>query len=95
MHAEFSPVALADLEEIADFIARDDPKAAENWVERLVQIADRAAALPRAGRVVPELGDENIREVLLRSYRIIYRVRRSGIVVLTVIEGRRRLKLRR
>jgi plasmid stabilization system protein ParE len=63
-------------------------------VQRLLEAADRAAVLPHSGRVVPELRDESIREVLLRNYRIIYRVRRGGIV-LTVIEGRRRLKLRR
>jgi addiction module RelE/StbE family toxin len=95
VHAEFSPAALADLEEIADYIARDDSKAAEVWVQRLLEAADRAAVFPHSGRVVPELRDESIREVLLRNYRIIYRVRRGGILVLTVIEGRRRLKLRR
>ncbi len=95
MRAEFSPAALVDLEEIAGYIARDDRNAPEAWVQKLVETVDRAAALPRAGRVVPELRDASIREVLLRSYRIIYRVRRTGILVLTVIEGRRLLKPRR
>jgi len=91
---EFSPNAQADLEEIALYIARDDPLAAEAWVQKLIVTAEKAAILPRAGRVVPELRDPDIREVFLRSYRIVYRVEKTRILVLTVFEGHRRLRVR-
>jgi len=83
--------AVADLEESGDFIARAKPAAARVWVGRLQDRARAAATAPRAGRVVPELGRDDIREVILRSYRIVYRVDPGGIVVLTIFEGHRTL----
>jgi toxin ParE1/3/4 len=80
-----------DLLEIGRFISRDDPLAARRWVERLRERARAAAAVPLAGRKTPEFDREDIREVLLRTYRIIYRVREGEIQVLTVLEGRRLL----
>jgi plasmid stabilization system protein ParE len=47
--------------------------------------------MPQTGRVVPELGRDDVRQVLLRTYRIIYLVHHGGITVLTVFEGHRRL----
>lgn len=78
-----------DLEEIDAYIAADDAVAAERWVERLMERAHKAAWVPFAGRVVPELGLENVREVLLRTYRIVYRIEGSEVQVLTVFEGHR------
>lgn len=83
--------AARDLLDIASYIADDDPVAARRWVERLRAKAAAAAAAPRAGRRVPELRRDDIREVFLRTYRIVYRVLDDGIVVLTVFEGHRRL----
>lgn len=47
--------------------------------------------MPNAGRIVPEVGRPDVREVLLRTYRIVYRVVDDGIVVLTLFEGHRLL----
>jgi plasmid stabilization system protein ParE len=91
VRVELSAEAERDLEEIADYIARDNPVAAEAWVGKLVAAAKAAGTNPRAGRVVPEWGDPDVREVFLRTYRIVYRVEARRIVVLTVIEGHRRL----
>lgn len=81
--------AATDLVAIGDYIAVDKPTAARAWVERLRERAANVADIPRAGRVVPELGRDDVREVFLRSYRIVYRVGPKGIVVLTVFEGHR------
>ncbi|MFO0592023.1 MAG: type II toxin-antitoxin system RelE/ParE family toxin [Polyangiaceae bacterium] len=81
--------AILDLEEIDAYIAADDPIAAQRWVNRLVDHAAKAAWTPYAGRVVPEFGRTEIRELLLRSYRIVYRIRGDEIQVLTVFEGHR------
>jgi toxin ParE1/3/4 len=83
--------AVQDLVELADYIARDDAASARSWVERLRERATLAAAAPRMGRRVPELGGDDVRETYLRTYRLVYRVDGKGIVVLTVVEGRRRL----
>lgn len=91
MSLRWTQRAADDLVAIGEYIAADDPAAARAWVERLRQRAVRASRAPRAGRVVPELGREDGREVFQRSYRIVYRVVDRGIVVLTVFEGHRLL----
>ncbi len=77
------------MSEIGRFIARDKPGAARRWVGRLQRKAREAITAPRVGRRVPELGRDDVRELLLRSYRIVYRIRESEIRVLTVFEGHR------
>ena len=81
--------AIADLRAIDDYIAADNPVAAEQWVGKLIAKAEEAARLPMAGRIVPEKARPDIREVFLRTYRIVYRVRERSILVLTVFEGHR------
>lgn len=92
LKVEFSPTALSDLEDIADYIARDNPIAAEQWVDKLVQAAQKIASHPRSGRAVPEIGDPRIRELIVGEYRVVYRVEEKRLLVLTVIEGHRRLR---
>jgi addiction module RelE/StbE family toxin len=86
---EWTERAVADLRAIDDYIAADTPAAAERWIVRIIAKAEAAARFPMAGRVVPEKGRPDIREVFLRTYRIVYRVRDDGMVVLTVFEGHR------
>ena len=87
MKLRWSARAHRDLHEISDYIAADAPDAARRWIERLRERARKAADLPNAGRHVPELSSEDVREVFVRSYRIVYRIEARGILVLTVIEG--------
>jgi toxin ParE1/3/4 len=56
------------------FIAADNPSVAESFGLRLMSKVDVLANFPLIGRVVPEDNHENIREIVLRPYRIIYRV---------------------
>ncbi|MBN1962441.1 MAG: type II toxin-antitoxin system RelE/ParE family toxin [Deltaproteobacteria bacterium] len=81
--------ARRDLLNIGRFIARDNHRAARVWIERLRERAHKAAETPLSGRVVPERADLNVREVFLRNYRIVYRVFKDTIHVLTVFEGHR------
>jgi len=83
--------AASDLVAIGEYIAADNPGAARRHVERLPRRARDAARAPLAGRHVPELRREDVREVLLGSYRIVYRVAKGAIDVLTVFEGHRLL----
>ncbi len=80
-----------DLDAIDAYIAEDNPIAAERWIEELLATAQRAAEMPLSGRRVPELERDDIRELLKRSYRVIYRVLDDRIEVLTVFEGHRLL----
>jgi toxin ParE1/3/4 len=81
--------ARTDLEAIGEYIARDDAEAAATWVARLMATVERLATLPFRGRCVPELARDDVREVLVRSYRIVYLVTSSSIDVLTIFEGHR------
>jgi len=89
---EYSPTALFDLEDIADYIAQDNPISAEQWVDKLMAAAEKVARHPRSGRAVPEVDDTKIREVIVGEYRIVYRLEEKRLLVLTVIEGHRRLR---
>jgi toxin ParE1/3/4 len=81
--------AEADLEEIHDYIADDDPAAAKRWIEKLLERGRKAGIVPLAGRVVPEFKREDLREVFVRTYRIVYRITSHEVQVLTVFEGHR------
>ena len=93
MRLRWTDRAKQDLLEIGEYIARDNRTVARGWVQRLRERARKAAETPLAGRVVPELGREDVREVFLGSYRIVYEFRRDAIHVLTVFEGHRRFPL--
>jgi addiction module RelE/StbE family toxin len=81
--------ALQDLEAIADYIAADSPTYAGIVVKKVVNQTKTLARFPRAGRKVPEFDDENIRELLVYSYRIIYRLEGEEVVIAAVIHGKR------
>lgn len=81
------PRAAQDLVEIDEYIAADDPVAAKRWVTKLIAAAERAGKLPMSGAVVRELGRTDVRQVLVGTYRVIYRVVAGAIHVLAVVEG--------
>lgn len=85
----WSKRATADLEQIGDFIAMDQPERARSYVQLLVDRAKQAIDFPQSGRIVPELRDENLREFIEGNYRIVYEINsaKKTIVVITVFEG--------
>jgi addiction module RelE/StbE family toxin len=89
MKVHWTPRALRDLREIGAFIRRDNPEAARRWVDQLQNRAEQVAEAPRAGRVVPELEREEIREVILKGYRIVYFLGPNEIAIMTLFEGHR------
>ena len=83
--------AAADVQAIHDFIGRDSARYAEVVVDRLLSAVDRLERFPRSGRVVPELQREDLREVLLGNYRIVYWLVEDRAEVLTVFHSSRLL----
>jgi toxin ParE1/3/4 len=69
-----SPSALGDLEDIVRYIARHNSEAAERMGYALIARAEGLAAFPEMGRMVPEFRQPELREVIHRSYRVIYRL---------------------
>ena len=87
----WTPQAADDLDAIAEFISKDSPHHSSLFVLDVLQAVDRLTEFPKSGRVVPEIDDPLVREVILGSYRIIYRVRNHLVEVLTVFHGARLL----
>jgi plasmid stabilization system protein ParE len=79
----WSLTASADLQEIEDFIARDSPLHAVNFVDRIVEAAETLQQAPQLGRVVPEFGRTDLRELLFRGYRIVYLVKGGVVSILS------------
>lgn len=62
-------------------------------VQKILDVARQLERFPHAGRVVPELGDEAIREHFVYSYRVIYQARDNNTVFVTaVVHGKRMLE---
>lgn len=80
-----------DLRDIAAFIAKDNPEAALRLGDLIFHRVADLEKFPEFGRVVPERNQPNIREIVVKSYRVIYRVRKNEkiIEVLRVWHGAR------
>lgn len=89
----WSPFAHQRVNEIADHIAKDNFTAAEKWVNSIYDGVKRLKDFPKSGRVVPEVGKSYIREILHGNYRIIYRIEKESINILTVRHGKQLLPI--
>ncbi len=79
--------ALLQLAEIEEFIAKDNPKTAEKLINYLTEHNHYILQNPNIGRVVPEIKDSNIRELIVKKYRIVYRIKEDIIEILTIFAG--------
>lgn len=89
----WSTRAVADIESIASYIARDSETYARSTVRTILQKARTLSSFPRIGRVVPEFDDDDIREIFAYSYRIIYRITAERVEIAAVVHGRRSLEI--
>ena len=80
----WSPLSVERLEDIFEYISKENSPAARKMVNRIFKKVETLSEYPRRGRKVPEVKREEIREVFLGEYRIIYRVESNKIVVLTI-----------
>jgi len=85
--------SLADIENIAEFIAKDSERYASIQVERFFDETIILEQFPYAGRIVPEIKNRYVREIILGNYRIIYRITSKDIIdILTVHHSSRLIK---
>ena len=85
--------ALEYLIEIESFIAQDNPQKAIEFTDHLIAKCENLKDNPDMGRVVPELQIQQVRELIVKNYRIVYRHIDEEIQILTVFEGHRLLPL--
>jgi len=81
--------AVEDMEAIWKFIANDSDAYADLVVARLLESVERLEHFPRSGRIVPELSDPQLREIIESPYRIVYRVHNETVEILTVFRASR------
>jgi toxin ParE1/3/4 len=85
----WSPEAIEDVDSIGEYIGRDSEFYARAVTTKIIEMGRNIERFPRVGRIVPELGEESIRERFVYSYRVVYQVQRTRILVVAVIHGAR------
>lgn len=88
----WSSTALEDVDAIATYISRDSSAYAAAVVQKIIDVTSNLSNFPFSGRIVPELNDNNFREKLVYSYRIIYRVEDDNVTITAVVHGKRSLE---
>ena len=85
--------ALLRLIEIEDFISQDSADRARKFVDQIIEHAECLSCNFHSGRTVPEISNPDIRELIFRKYRIVYRIKGNNLDILTVFEGHRLLRI--
>lgn len=89
----WSPLAVDRTSEIAEYIAQDKPSAAQQWVKSLFLKVEQLKTSPEMGRIVPEIENNQFRELIFGNYRIIYRIETDRISILTIRHGKQILPI--
>ncbi len=77
----WAPSARLDLRELASYIGESRPRASVSFVKNVFCTVEHLSGFPKSGRVVPEFNDPNIREVVRKPCRIVYRVKHREHIV--------------
>lgn len=89
---KWSPRAVSNLDEICDYIAGDSDYYARLFAKRIIAIVKDIPQFPRAGRIVPEYKDENLREKIYQDYRIVYRLKNDAVEIVAICHGAKPLE---
>ncbi len=92
---QWAEVATRDLEELVSRIAVDSAPDAERVLDRIEKRAATLESTPARGRAVSELssfGMRSRRELVIRPYRLVYRIEGDTVTVLAIFDGRRDLE---
>ena len=97
MKVMMSDPALGDVEGIETFLSDKSPARAKKLTKEIFARARSLAVFPRRGRMIPEIEDDCLRELIVGDYRVMYEIDDdNGIVeVLAVLHGRRELPMDR
>jgi len=79
-----------NLQAIFDYIARDSKIYAARFVKSLIASTKKLETMPGCGRIIPELEEQGLREIIYRNYRMAYRIKKNDDVeILAVIHSAR------
>ena len=93
MKIRWTHEALLRLFEIEDFISQDSPDRARKFIDQIIEHTESLSDNPLSGRTVPEISNPDIRELIFKKYRIVYRINGNHLDILTVFEGHRLLRI--
>lgn len=77
----------ADLDATVEYVATDSPTGALHVFDALIAAAASLSEFAERGRVMPELGRDDVREIFVFSYRVIYQVTREAVYIVGVAHG--------
>ncbi len=84
--------SIKDLRLIYDYISIDSPFYAERFISKIISRVDQLENMPLSGRIVPEIDDLSIRELIEGNYRIFYKVNKANISILRIHNSAREIK---
>ncbi|MDF2935411.1 MAG: plasmid stabilization system [Paenibacillaceae bacterium] len=79
--------ASQNLEHAVDYIFLDSPSYALSFLSDVMERVRTLDVFPYRGRLVPEVNNEDVREIFIHRYRLIYQVQEGRIVILTFVHG--------
>ncbi|MBA3047693.1 type II toxin-antitoxin system RelE/ParE family toxin [Patescibacteria group bacterium] len=82
-----------DLEKIGDYIKRDSLYYSVKVLKDILEKSKILDKFPNIGRVVPEINNQNTRELIIYSYRMIYKVSGRDVEILTLVHNKRNFQL--
>ena len=85
--------ALEKLHSIEEIIGTANPERAEIFIDHLIERGESISQNPQIGRIVPEISIPEIREIIVKKYRIVYKIKKEKIEILTVFESHRLLRI--
>lgn len=86
--------AALDLQEITEYIARDNIETAIRFAKELLAVCRSIKDFPERGRIVPEVGHPQIREVIYKNYRLVYTVRKGRVYILQIFSAARLFRMK-
>jgi toxin ParE1/3/4 len=84
--------AYKDLQNIVDYISQVSMYYAISFYDDVMDKAHTLQEFPHRGRIVPEMGDPNMREIFVHRYRLIYQITNENVIITTLIHGARDYK---
>ena len=73
--------AKQDMYDIVKFIVSDNPKAAREWLDSIVEYIEKISSFPNMGRIVPEYNENTIREIIHDQHRIVYKINENDQII--------------
>ena len=81
------PQSLEDIEEIRARIALSSEQSATRFVARMFSGGERLREFPELGRIMPRFDRRDVRELILGSHKLAYRIYGDRVEILAVLYG--------